>query len=383
MMGDSVTESLILDLLEWLVKRDRSYEEVMDAWRTSCPRLPVWEDANDGGLVMKEQVQGRCMVRITSSGLALLEQRRLRLAELSRRLNPGDSSRVDRKGLKHIDVHHHFIPPQNLKEGPPPVAMSKVKNWSPAHAIEDMDRHGIDIPVLSFSSPYLSVLALDKGRRFARLCNDYSAQIVRDYPHRFGLFAGVPPLADTVGCLHEIEYALDELHAQGITVMTSYGDSWLGDRAFCAGMGWVEPPRRRVGAEKDNVRTFIETLSGTAKTLIVTSGIGVFGDTGTKVYAEDTPFQAPAHLAWRQSVENEVLNAKSQDIRSIGAGGATRSWALEEAQQQLGPVTGGISANMRASSEVSKRTLGWQPTRSSILDDMAHGSYAGPPTPCT
>jgi hypothetical protein len=76
-LGDSVTENLILDLLEWLAKRDRSYEEVMDAWRTSCPRLPVWEDANDRGLVMKEQVQGRCMVGITSSGLALLEYRRL------------------------------------------------------------------------------------------------------------------------------------------------------------------------------------------------------------------------------------------------------------------------------------------------------------------
>jgi hypothetical protein len=83
-MGDSVTESLILDLLEWLVKRDRSYEEVMDAWRTSCPRLPVSEDANDRGLVRKEQVHGRCIVRITSSGLALLEQRRLRKPETSR-----------------------------------------------------------------------------------------------------------------------------------------------------------------------------------------------------------------------------------------------------------------------------------------------------------
>jgi len=80
-LGDSVTEDLILDLLEWLTKRDRSYEEVMDAWRTSCPRLPVWEDANDRGLVMKEQVQGRSVVRITSSGLALLEQGRLRKSE--------------------------------------------------------------------------------------------------------------------------------------------------------------------------------------------------------------------------------------------------------------------------------------------------------------
>src|SRR5258708_39775069 len=76
-MGNSVTESLILDLLELLVKSDRSYEEVMDAWRTSCPRLPVWEDANDRGLVMKEEVNGRCVVKITSSGLTLLEQRKL------------------------------------------------------------------------------------------------------------------------------------------------------------------------------------------------------------------------------------------------------------------------------------------------------------------
>jgi hypothetical protein len=80
-LGDSTTESLILDLLEWLTERDRSYEEVMEAWRTSCPRLPVWEDANDRGLVVKEQVHGRCIVRITASGLAVLEQRRVRKPE--------------------------------------------------------------------------------------------------------------------------------------------------------------------------------------------------------------------------------------------------------------------------------------------------------------
>jgi len=74
-MNDFVTETLILDLLEWLAKGDRSYEEVMDAWRTSCPKLPVWEDANDRGLVITQQVQGRCVVRITSSGRALLDRR--------------------------------------------------------------------------------------------------------------------------------------------------------------------------------------------------------------------------------------------------------------------------------------------------------------------
>ena len=74
-MTDAV-EPLILDLLEWVANGERSYDEVMDAWRTSCPRLPVWEDANDRGLVAREYVNGRCIVRVTPSGRALLEKRR-------------------------------------------------------------------------------------------------------------------------------------------------------------------------------------------------------------------------------------------------------------------------------------------------------------------
>jgi len=76
-MTDAVIESLILDLLEWLAKRDRTYQEVMDAWRTSCPKLPVWEDANDRGLIMRHEVNGRTLVIPTAEGLALLEKRRL------------------------------------------------------------------------------------------------------------------------------------------------------------------------------------------------------------------------------------------------------------------------------------------------------------------
>ena len=76
LVTDTVVEALILDLLQWLATRERSYEEVMDAWRTSCPRLPVWEDANDRGLVTQQEVHGRRVVRITSSGRMLLEQRR-------------------------------------------------------------------------------------------------------------------------------------------------------------------------------------------------------------------------------------------------------------------------------------------------------------------
>jgi hypothetical protein len=67
-------ETLLLDLLEWLSRRDRSYEETMDAWRTSCPQLPVWEEANDRGLVSVESGSARSAVRVTSAGVALLDQ---------------------------------------------------------------------------------------------------------------------------------------------------------------------------------------------------------------------------------------------------------------------------------------------------------------------
>jgi hypothetical protein len=74
-MTDPV-DALILDLLEWLADGERSYEEVMGAWRTSCPRLPVWEDANDRGLITTAHANGPLNVRITQAGRAFLEARR-------------------------------------------------------------------------------------------------------------------------------------------------------------------------------------------------------------------------------------------------------------------------------------------------------------------
>jgi D-3-phosphoglycerate dehydrogenase / 2-oxoglutarate reductase len=68
-------EALMLDLLEWLASGERTYEQVMDAWRTSCPRFPVWEEANERKLVAKEHLNGRTIVKVTSSGRALLELR--------------------------------------------------------------------------------------------------------------------------------------------------------------------------------------------------------------------------------------------------------------------------------------------------------------------
>jgi D-3-phosphoglycerate dehydrogenase len=74
---DDTVEALILDLLDWLTVRERTYEEVMAVWRTSCPRLPVWEEANDRGLVARAQVSGTHVVRVTSSGLALLSRHKV------------------------------------------------------------------------------------------------------------------------------------------------------------------------------------------------------------------------------------------------------------------------------------------------------------------
>jgi hypothetical protein len=71
-MSDSTVEPLIIDLLQWIATGERTYEEVMEAWRTSCPRLPVWEDANDRGLITTEWANGRRLVRVSSSGRALL-----------------------------------------------------------------------------------------------------------------------------------------------------------------------------------------------------------------------------------------------------------------------------------------------------------------------
>jgi len=70
------TESLILDLLEWIGRDERGYAETMDAWRTSCPRLPVWEEANDRGLFMRDVLCGNPVVRVSPAGRRLLARLR-------------------------------------------------------------------------------------------------------------------------------------------------------------------------------------------------------------------------------------------------------------------------------------------------------------------
>ncbi len=70
-------DDLILDLLEWLGPTPRPYVEVMDAWRTSCPRLPVWEEASDRGYVERSLLNGEgLVVRVTDKGAEQLKATR-------------------------------------------------------------------------------------------------------------------------------------------------------------------------------------------------------------------------------------------------------------------------------------------------------------------
>ncbi len=69
-MSDTLTP-LICDLLEWLQRAPRTHAEVMDGWRTSCPRLPVWEEATDNGFVAR---RGQ-VVEVTDRGRAFLANR--------------------------------------------------------------------------------------------------------------------------------------------------------------------------------------------------------------------------------------------------------------------------------------------------------------------
>ena len=65
---------LILDFLAWLAVEPRCYEDVMEAWRTSCPRLTVWEDAVDQDFVARRRSDGLLLVELTPTGRRFLEQ---------------------------------------------------------------------------------------------------------------------------------------------------------------------------------------------------------------------------------------------------------------------------------------------------------------------
>ena len=142
-----------------------------------------------------------------------------------------------------IDLHHHYFPPAFLdaqrqgavRQNRPAALGAALEGWSKARTIEAMDRDGIAIGILSISTPGPWFGNIEESKRLARECNDYAAEMMRDYPGRFGLFAALP-LPDRDAALREIEYAFDTLHADGVAIMTSYatpaGTTWPGDASL-------------------------------------------------------------------------------------------------------------------------------------------------------
>jgi len=132
---------------------------------------------------------------------------------------------------RRIDVHHHFVPPVHAEALNAHKSTSPFK-WSPDKSFEDMDKAGVDTAVVSLLNPGVWFGQKDEAsRRLARECNEYAANLERDYKGRFRSFA-VIPLPDTEGSLREIEYALDVLKADGIGLFTSYVGKYLGDPDF-------------------------------------------------------------------------------------------------------------------------------------------------------
>ena len=131
-----------------------------------------------------------------------------------------------------IDVHYHgnspgFIAAIKARN----TGQTALMNWTPAKALEDMDRDGVATSIMSTSEPSVYFGDAAAARALARECNEFSARLVADHPTRWGMFATLP-LPDVDGSLREIAYAFDTLKADGACFMSSYEGKYLGDPKF-------------------------------------------------------------------------------------------------------------------------------------------------------
>ena len=135
-------------------------------------------------------------------------------------------------GARIIDTHHHIFPPKftgrNLKAltDTPTGSAAFYTTWSPHFSLEQMDRNGVATAIGSITSPGVWFGDNEEGRRNARGVNEYGAQLVKDYPGRFGMWGAIP-LPDTDGSLREIEYVFDVLKLDGIGLLSSYDNGKL------------------------------------------------------------------------------------------------------------------------------------------------------------
>jgi predicted TIM-barrel fold metal-dependent hydrolase len=129
-----------------------------------------------------------------------------------------------------IDVHHHPVLASHLSYmGRNSANPAAIRNWTLDKALDDMERAGIGKAMLSVPYPP-EIWAEDaaEAAKIAREVNDFMAQIKRDHPCKFGVFATLP-INQIDASLAEIEYAFETLNVDGIGLMTNLGERWLGD----------------------------------------------------------------------------------------------------------------------------------------------------------
>jgi 6-methylsalicylate decarboxylase len=131
-----------------------------------------------------------------------------------------------------IDTHHHLYSPAYVAElAKVNQALPPARNWSLAKTLEDMEKAGVATSIASVTTPQVQFADAPGARRIARESNEWIAKVARDHPGRFGSFIMLP-MQDIDGSLEEIAYGLDVLKADGVGVLTSYGDKWLGHASF-------------------------------------------------------------------------------------------------------------------------------------------------------
>ena len=133
-----------------------------------------------------------------------------------------------------VDLHHHVIPDfywEASNEDGEAAGGITPPRWSLDGAIAYLDEAGIDLAIASISTPGVHLGDDAAAAKLARRVNEYLGGLRRDRPDRFGAFAALP-LPDVDGSLNQIEYALDVVGLDGVSVMTNAGGSYLGDDRF-------------------------------------------------------------------------------------------------------------------------------------------------------
>ncbi|MFX1329592.1 MAG: amidohydrolase family protein [Promethearchaeota archaeon] len=134
-----------------------------------------------------------------------------------------------------IDIHHHILPPKYIKSLAK-INISTVSNlnfptWDLRESLRMMEKQGITTAITSISSPGVYFGDCKFARELARVCNDFSADLINKYPQYFGGFA-ILPLPDIDASVEELKYALDILKLDGVVLFSNIDGKYLGDPEF-------------------------------------------------------------------------------------------------------------------------------------------------------